>query len=93
MTELTTNMSVKLNTGYQMPIVGLGTWQSKPGEVATAVEAALKNGYRHIDCAWAYGNQKEIGDVFTRLFSGEIKVLFIACFKRVSLEGRRVHHL
>lgn len=73
MTELATNMSVKLNTGYQMPIIGLGTWQSKPGEVATAVEAALKNGYRHIDCAWAYGNQKEIGEVFTRLFSGEIK--------------------
>jgi glycerol 2-dehydrogenase (NADP+) len=41
-----------LNNGTQIPAIGLGTWQSKPNEVAIAVEYALKGGYRHIDCAW-----------------------------------------
>ncbi|GAA5867249.1 hypothetical protein JCM8547_003135 [Rhodosporidiobolus lusitaniae] len=48
--------------GVSIPAVGLGTWQSKPGEVEKAVEAALKAGYRHIDGAWIYGNLKEVGE-------------------------------
>ncbi|KAK2608618.1 hypothetical protein QQS21_002847 [Conoideocrella luteorostrata] len=56
-----TTRTVALNTGDKIPVVGLGTWQSKPNEVQTAVEAALKAGYRHIDTAAAYGNEKEVG--------------------------------
>ncbi|KAG6377310.1 NADP-dependent oxidoreductase domain-containing protein [Boletus reticuloceps] len=51
---------IKLNDGQSIPAVGLGTWQSKPNEVARAVETALRAGYRHLDCAWAYGNEKEV---------------------------------
>ncbi|KAL0472114.1 aldose reductase [Neurospora intermedia] len=51
----------KLNTGDEIPAVGLGTWQSKPGQVEKAVEAALRAGYTHIDTAYAYGNEKEVG--------------------------------
>ncbi|KAJ1351755.1 hypothetical protein KIN20_007891 [Parelaphostrongylus tenuis] len=61
--------TVKLSSGYEMPILGLGTWESKPGEVGKAVEIALNVGYTHIDSAWVYGNQVEIGEALKRLFS------------------------
>ena len=38
--------TVKLNTGYDMPLVGLGTWKSAPGAVKMAVISALEAGYR-----------------------------------------------
>ncbi|KAF4275316.1 hypothetical protein CNMCM8812_002212 [Aspergillus fumigatus] len=51
----------KLNTGAQIPAIGLGTWRSEPGQVRQAVSFALKNGYSHIDTALIYGNEHEVG--------------------------------
>merc|ERR1711892_180551 len=59
--ENVTTAVLPLNNGLSVPIFGLGTFESKPGEVTAAVEAALKEGYRHLDCASLYANEKEVG--------------------------------
>ncbi|KAH6680892.1 glycerol dehydrogenase [Halenospora varia] len=53
---------LKLNTGVTIPALGLGTWQSPEGEVSKAVAHAIKVGYRHIDAAYCYGNEGEVGE-------------------------------
>ena len=55
-----------LNNGVTMPAVGLGVFQSPPDETANAVEAALKTGYRHIDTAAAYLNERQVGEGIRR---------------------------
>jgi diketogulonate reductase-like aldo/keto reductase len=51
-----------LNNGIEIPALGLGVFQTPPDETRAAVEAALRTGYRHIDTAAAYGNEREVGE-------------------------------
>lgn len=53
---------IALNNGVEMPSIGLGVFQTPPDETRGAVAAALGTGYRHIDTAAAYGNEREVGE-------------------------------
>jgi diketogulonate reductase-like aldo/keto reductase len=55
-----------LNNGVRMPALGFGVFQSPPEETAAAVETALGVGYRHIDTAAAYGNERQVGEGLRR---------------------------
>jgi len=69
-----------LQSGYNIPLVGLGTWKAEKGQVRDAVYSALKAGYRHIDCASVYQNEDEVGDALHHVISRNLisrKDLFI----------------
>lgn len=64
MTAAVTHLT--LNNGVRMPALGLGVFQSPPQETVPAVETALRDGYRLIDTAAAYANEKEVGEGLRR---------------------------
>ncbi|XP_037907961.1 1,5-anhydro-D-fructose reductase-like [Hermetia illucens] len=66
--------SVKLNDGSEMPVFGLGTYLSKENEGVEALRHAIDIGYRHIDTAFFYQNEKEVGQVIKeKIAAGVVK--------------------
>jgi diketogulonate reductase-like aldo/keto reductase len=62
MSPTTTTPALTLNNGVELPGLGLGVFQTPPDETRAAVTAALQQGYRHIDTAAAYGNERQVGE-------------------------------
>lgn len=61
------NTKIKLSNGYEIPILGYGTWRTPDGSVAVdSVAEALRIGYRHIDTAARYGNETSVGEGIRR---------------------------
>ena len=69
------NKSITLNSGHKIPTIGIGTWEAKPAAIGLTLRHAILNaGYTHIDCAKAYGNEKEVGNALKEIFSsGQVK--------------------
>jgi 2,5-diketo-D-gluconate reductase A len=63
---MTTSPLLTLNNGVQMPAIGLGVFQSSPEDTVTAVESAIAEGYRLIDTAASYFNERQVGDGLRR---------------------------
>lgn len=68
---------VTFNNGKTIPVVGLGTWQSPPdGSLYKAVKGAIDVGYRHLDCAYAYENEEEVGKAIAAAISeGTVSII------------------
>lgn len=92
--------TITLNNGVEMPMLGLGTWKMNDAEVETAVGYALEAGYRHIDTATLYGNERGVGKavresriprdeifVTTKLLPGDFPVPEQAFAKSLELLG------
>lgn len=61
-----TDTTLTLNNGVEMPDLGFGVFQTPPEETVDAVTEALRVGYRHVDTAAAYGNEREVGEGIRR---------------------------
>ena len=61
---MSSGVTFQLNNGVRIPAVGFGTFASEgsKGETYNAVICALRTGYRHLDCAWFYQNEEEVGE-------------------------------
>lgn len=61
-------MAITLNSGYKMPIVGLGVWRMEGKDIKDLLINAIKIGYRHFDCAADYQNEAEVGEALAEAF-------------------------
>ncbi|KAG4079339.1 hypothetical protein HA402_008031, partial [Bradysia odoriphaga] len=66
--------TIRLSNGYEIPAIGLGTSRARKNDCEQAVKDAIDAGYRHIDSAFSYENEKEVGNgICAKIDEGVIK--------------------
>ncbi|CAI7927144.1 unnamed protein product [Closterium sp. NIES-54] len=66
--------AIRLSSGYDMPVVGMGVWRADKGRLGALIKDAVSLGYRHFDCAADYGNEAEVGEALSSVLeAGEVK--------------------
>lgn len=63
---LNVGTTIQLSSRFNMPLLGLGVFQNRGSSVVPACMAAFEAGYRHIDCARFYGNEREVGEAVSK---------------------------
>ncbi|CAH1390869.1 unnamed protein product [Nezara viridula] len=85
-----TSRSVVTSGRMKMPVFGLGTWQSPPEDIDTALKVAIQTGYRHIDTAYSYQNETAIGASLAKMFdTGKIKREDLFIVTKLPMIGNR----
>lgn len=65
-------MAITLNTGFKMPVLGLGVWRMDRKDIKHLITEAIKIGYRHLDCAADYKNELEVGEALKEAFDQDL---------------------
>ncbi|WOH03713.1 hypothetical protein DCAR_0623113 [Daucus carota subsp. sativus] len=65
-------MAITLNSGFKMPVLGLGVWRMDRKDIKNLLPTAIKIGYRHFDCAADYKNELEVGEALKEAFDLEL---------------------
>ncbi|GJP37658.1 hypothetical protein CLOM_g10066 [Closterium sp. NIES-68] len=61
--------AIRLSSGYDMPVVGMGVWRADKGRLGALIKEAVRLGYRHFDCAADYGNEAEVGEALSAVLA------------------------
>ena len=81
--------TITLNDGNTIPQLGFGVFQIDPAETAKAVSHALDAGYRHIDTAEMYGNEKGVGEA-VRASGLDRSEVFAVSYTHLTLPTKRI---
>ena len=83
--------TIQLVSGHEIPVLGLGTWTLRDEQCKTVIKKALDNGYNHIDTAWMYANQKEIGEAWREIGAVREELFITSKIWHTHLKYDQVH--